>query len=177
MEEKFKDIIKLIENRQNEKAENILNKLLKENKEDFYTHQLLGIIYQNTGNIDKSIEHYNLSLNIRPKNAGVLFNLGIINRGLNNLSKAKEFFLKSLEVDQNFIDSYLNIARIYEIEKNLIEADQYYQKAFSVNKDYPQLNRAYSKFLINVGEITKGMSIMYKNFGNIRFGKLNLEIK
>ena len=121
--------------------------------------------------------YYNLSLNIRPKNAGVLFNLGIINRGLNNLSKAKEFFLKSLEVDQKFIDCYLNIARIYEIEKNLIEADQYYQKAFSVNKDYPQLNRAYSKFLINAGEVTKGMSIMYKNFGNIRFGKLNLEIK
>ena len=40
-EEKFKEIIKLIESRQNEKAENILNKLLKENKDDFYTHQLL----------------------------------------------------------------------------------------------------------------------------------------
>ena len=31
MEEKFKEIIKLIESKQNEKAENILNKLLKEN--------------------------------------------------------------------------------------------------------------------------------------------------
>ena len=111
-----------------------------------------------------------------PKNAGVLYNLGIINRSLNNLEKAKEYFFKSIEINQNFIDGYINIAQIFEKEKKIFEAENYYQKAFSVKKDHPSLNRAYARFLINIGELKKGLSLTYKNSGNIRFGKTNVEI-
>ena len=111
-----------------------------------------------------------------PKNAGVLYNLGVINRRLNNFEKAKEYFFKSLEINQNFIEGYINIAQIYEREKKFFDADNHYQKAFSISKDHPALNRAYARFLINAGELKKGLSIMYKNFGCIRFGKSNVEI-
>ena len=111
-----------------------------------------------------------------PKNAGVLYNLGIINRSLNNLEKAKEYFIQSLEINPNFIDGYINIAQICEREKKIFDADNHYQKAFSIKKDHLSLNRAYARFLINIGELKKGLSLMYKNFGNIRFGKSNVEI-
>ena len=50
------------------------------------------------------------------------------------------------------------------------------KKAFSIKKDHPYLNRAYARFLINTGEIKKGLSLMYNNIGCIRFGKSNVEI-
>ena len=175
-QEQFKDIIKLIENRNYNEAKDLLNRLLDEKKNDFYIYQLLGIISQYTGNLEESIYNFNLSLNIMPKNAGVLYNLGVINRRVNNLEKAKEYFFKSLEINQNFIEGYINIAQIYEREKNFFDADNHYQKAFSINKDHPALNRAYARFLINAGELKKGLSLMYKNFGFIRFGKSNVEI-
>ena len=175
-QEQFKDIIKLIESKNYNEAKDLLNKLLDEKKSDFYIYQLLGIISQYTGNLEESIYNFNLSLNIMPKNAGVLYNLGIINRRLNNLEKAKEYFFKSLEINQNFIEGYINIAQIYEREKNFFDADNHYQKAFSINRDHPALNRAYARFLINVGELKKGLSLMYKNFGCIRFGKSKVEI-
>ena len=175
-QEEFKDIINLIKNKSFKEAEDALNKLLNENKNDFYIHQLLGIVYQNTLNFDKSVNHFNLSLNIMPKNAGVLYNLGIINRQLNNLEKAKEYFLKSLEINPSFIDGYINIAQIFEKEKKIFDADNYFQKDFSIKKDHPTLNRAYAKFLFNIGELKKGLSYIYKNFGYIRFGKSNVEI-
>jgi Tfp pilus assembly protein PilF len=176
MNGQYKDILNLIELKQYAKAKNFLKKLLEKNKEDFYIYQLLGVIYYNTGNIDKSIKYYNLSLNIKSENAGVLLNLGIIYRSLNDLMKAKKFILKSIEVDPNFLNSYLNMTNIYEIEKNYVKANEYYQKAFSVKQNHPDLIRAYSNFLVKIGETTKAMSIIYKNFGNIRFGKSNLEI-
>jgi len=175
-QEEFKDIINLIKNKSFKEAEDALNKLLNENKNDFYIHQLLGIVYQNTLNFDKSVNHFNLSLNIMPKNAGVLYNLGIINRQLNNLEKAKEYFLKSIKVNPNFIDGHINVAMIYEIENQLFEAEEHFKHAFAIKKDYTPLNRAYIRFLMNSGEIKKGLSLMYKNFGNIRFGTSNLEI-
>ena len=92
--------------------------------------------------------------------------------GLHNGIKVK-LILKPLEANSGIVFKRTDV----DSSKNLIEADKYYQKALSVNRDCTQLNRAYSKFLINAGEVSKGMSSMYKNFGNIRFGKLNLEIK
>lgn len=175
-QEQFKDIIKLIESKNYDEAKNFLNRLLDEKKNDFYVYQLLGIISQYTGNLEDSINNFNLSLDLMPKNAGVLYNLGVINRRLNNLEKAKKYFFKSLEINPSFIDGYINIAQIYEREKKIFDSNKYYQKAFSIKKDHPALNRAYARFLINIGELKKGLSFMYKNFGYIRFGKLNVEI-
>ena len=175
-QEQFKDIIKLIESKNYNEAKNILNKLLDKKKNDFYIYQLLGIISQYTGNLEDSIYNFNLSLNIMPRNAGVLYNLGVINRRLNNLEKAKEYFIRSLEINKNIIDGDINVAQICEKEKNFFDADNNYQKAFCINKDHPSLNRAYARFLINMGELKKGLSLMYKSFGCIRFGKSNVEI-
>ena len=150
-QEQFKDIIKLIESKNYNEAKDRLNKLLDEKKNDFYIYQLLGIISQYSGNIEESIYNFNLSLNLMPKNAGVLYNLGVINRSLNNLEKAKEYFFKTLEINPNFIDAYINIAQIYEREKKIFDAENHYKKAFSINKDHTSLNRAYARFLINIG--------------------------
>ena len=175
-QEQFKDIIKLIESKNYNEAKDLLNKLLDEKKNDFYIYQLLGIISQYSGNLEESIYNFNLSLNLMPKNAGVLYNLGVINRSLNNLEKAKEYFIQSLEINPNFIDGYINIAQICEREKNIFDAENYYKKAFSIKKNNSSLNRAYARFLINSGELKKGLSLTYKNFGKIRFGKSNVEI-
>ena len=67
------------------------------------------------------------------------------------------------------------ILRRFAKEKKIFDADNHYQKAFSIKRS-PSLNRAYARFLINIGELKKGLSLMYKNFGNIRFGKSNVEI-
>ena len=175
-QEQFKDIIKLIENKNYNDAKDLLNILLDKEKNDFYIYQLLGIISLHTGNLEESIYNFNLSLNIKPKNSGALYNLGIINQRLNNLEKAKEYFFKSLEVNPSFIDVYINIVQIYERQKKFLDADKYYQKAFSIKKDHPYLNRAYARFLVNSGEIKRGLSLIYKYIGYIRFGKSNVEI-
>ena len=70
----------------------------------------------------------------------------------------------------------LILRRFAKEKKKIFDADNHYQKAFSIKKDHLSLNRAYARFLINIGELKKGLSLMYKNFGNIRFGKSNVEI-
>ena len=84
--------------------------------------------------------------------------------------------MKVIELQPNYKEAYLNIANIYENTNQIFEANNYYLKGLSIYKDDLELNRNYSKFLIKVGEITKGSSYQYKYLGIIRFEKSGVKI-
>ena len=172
----YNHIIKLIEEKNFLKAEEELFKIINDKKNQFYSHQLLGVVYSNTGNIDKALSHYQTSINLNPKNSGALFNLAMLYKTLNKDDSAVEYFLKVTKLDPKLIEPYLYIASIYEKKKKLNEANNFYQKALSLNKDYLPTNQSYSKFLMKAGEIPKGLSYQYKYFGIIKFKSKDMEI-
>lgn len=172
----FKDIIRYIEDRKYIEAETSLKKILNERKNEFYPHQLLGILYSKIEDYEKALQHYEESIKINPKNPGIYFDLGNMYRSLNNNDKSIEFFLKAIELNPNIVDAYLNIAKIYEKQKKLVDANKFFLKALSLNKNYIPSNKSYSNFLLKAGEISKGLSYQYKYLGIIRFNKEDLEI-
>lgn len=172
----YNHIIKFIEEKNFLKAEEELLKIINDKKNQFYSHQLLGVVYSNNGNIDKALSHYQTSINLNPKNSGALFNLAMLYKTLNKDDSAVEYFLKVTKFDPKLIEPYLHIASIYEKKKKLNEANSFYQKALSLNKDFLPTNQSYSKFLMKAGEIPKGLSYQYKYFGIIKFKSKDMEI-
>ena len=173
---KYDDVINLIKSKNYKDAEiNLLN-VVKDEKNDFYPHQLLGIVYSKLGDLNKAISHFEISVKINPKNPGVIFNLAMIYQDQGNLEKSKDFFLKTIELDKNFIEAYLNIAKVFEKQQNFIESDKYYQKCLSINSEYLPAIRLYSNFLVNIGEISRALSYQYKYFGIIKFNNDKPEI-
>jgi len=92
------------------------------------------------------------------------------------LQKSIYHFLKVIEFQPNYKEAYLNIINIYENDNQIFEANKYYLKGLSIFKDDLELNRNYSKFLIKVGEVTKGLSYQYKYLGIVRFEKSGVKI-
>ena len=174
--EELQKIIKLIEKKNYTEAEAALIKIVDEKNNEFYPHQLLGILYSKTGEFDKAKKHFENSLKINPKNPGLYFDLGTMYKLLNDDEKSLECFFKVIELNPNIIDAYLSIAKIYEKQKKMVDANKFFQKALALNKDYLPSNKAYSYFLIRHGEITKGLSHQYKHLGIIQFNKENLKI-
>ena len=175
--EELQKIIKLIEKKNYTEAEAALIKIVDEKNNEFYPHQLLGILYSKTGEFDKAKKHFENSLKINPKNPGLYFDLGTMYKLLNDDEKSLECFFKVIELNPNIIDAYLSIAKIYEKQKKMVDANKFFQKALALNKDYLPSNKAYSYFLIKGhGEITKGLSYQYKHLGIIQFNKENLKI-
>jgi tetratricopeptide (TPR) repeat protein len=174
--EKLKSIINLINKNDFIEAETALIKIVGEKDNDFYPHQLLGILYSKTGEFEKAKKHFENSIKISPKNPGLYFDLGTMYQLLNDDQKTLDCFLKVIELNPNIIDAYLNIANIYDKQKKIVEANKFFQKALSLKKDYLPSNKAYSYFLIKHGEITKGLSYQYKHLGIIQFNKENLKI-
>ena len=140
--EEFDKIKILIEEEKFLDAEKKLIELIKQNDKDFYSHQLLGIVYKKKNDLQKSIYH----------------------------------FLKVIEFQPNYKEAYLNIINIYENDNQIFEANKYYLKGLSIFKDDLELNRNYSKFLIKVGEVIKGISYQYKYLGIVRFEKSGVKI-
>ena len=174
--EELQSILKLIEKKNYTEAEAALVKIVDEKNNEFYPHQLLGILYSKTGNFEKAKKHFENSIKISPKNPSLYFDFGTMYNMVDDNQKALDCFFKVIELNPNIIDSYLNIAKIYEKQKKMVDANKFFQKALSLNKDYLPSNKAYSYFLIRHGEITKGLSIQYKHMGIIQLNKENLKI-
>jgi|TARA_B110000483_G_scaffold197954_1_gene236879 tetratricopeptide (TPR) repeat protein len=174
--EKYQETINLIENKEYDKSLVNLTKFIEEDKNDFYAHQLLSLVYVKFEKLDAAINHLNTSIELNSKNPGAYYNLGMIYQSLKNFDKSIELFLKTIEQDPNFIDAYLSIAKICQNNNNMIEANKYYQKALLINKDNLPSNKLYSNFLIKVGELTKGLTYQYKYFGVVRFDKNGIKI-
>ena len=169
-------IIKFIEENKLNTAKEELIRIVNDKKNEFYPYQLLGIVYSKIGELEKALSHYQISIKINPKNSGALFNLAMMYKNLNKIDNAIENFLKVIEFDPNFIEAYLNVAKIYDKQKKIIEANNFYQKALSLNRNYLPTNKSYSKFLMRVGEIPKGLSYQYKHFGIVKFKSKKIEI-
>jgi tetratricopeptide (TPR) repeat protein len=173
---KYQETINLIENKEYDKSLINLKKFIEVDKNDFYAHQLLSLVYVKYENLDKAINHLKVSIELNSKNPGAYYNLGMIYQSLKNFDKSIELFLKTIAQDPNFVDAYLNIAKIYQNNNNLLEANKYYQKALVINKDNLSSNKLYSNFLIKVGELTKGLTYQYRYFGVVRFDKDGFKI-
>ena len=173
---KYDEVINLIKSNDYKNAEVNLLKIIKDEKNDFYLHQLLGIVYSKLGDLKKSISHFEISIKINPQNHGAIFNLAMIYLEQGNLDKSKDLFFKTIELDKNFIEAYLNLAKIFEKQQNFIESDKYYQKSLSINSEHLPSIRSYSNFLVNIGEISRALSYQYKYFGIIKFNNDKPEI-
>ena len=53
-------------------AEISLLNIVKDEKNDFYPHQLLGIVYSKLGDLNKAISHFEISFKINPSSLGSL---------------------------------------------------------------------------------------------------------
>ena len=124
----YEEIIKLIEKKNYTKAEEMLTGLLIK-KKDFYIHQLLGIVYSNTKNNKKAIDHFNMSLNINPKNPGVFFNLAKVYENGLQMHEANKHYIKALSLakDPQLIKSYSKfLFKIGEVSKGMSFQYQYF---------------------------------------------------
>tara|TARA_B100001063_G_scaffold224105_1_gene231830 strand:- start:530 stop:1081 length:552 start_codon:yes stop_codon:yes gene_type:complete len=173
---KYQHTINLIKTKKYDESILNLKNFIEEDRNDYYAHQLISLVYMDSRNFDQAIKHLDISISINSENPGAYYNLGVIYRNLKKFDKSQEFFLKTIEKNPNFIDAYLNIAKIYENNQNFNEADKFYQKALLIDNKNLSSNKLYSNFLIKNGEVTKGLAFQYKYFGAIRFGENELKM-
>ena len=176
----FSEIIKLIENRHYNDAEQKLLEIVKKDKENSSSHFLLGNVYALTNIYEKAAFHFKLSLKFNPNNKIALYNLGTMLDNLGQLEESINSFKEALKLDPNYINANLAMAVSYEKKNKPEQAKIFYEKTLSIKSDFVNGNKLYARFLSKMGELNKSQYYEYKYSGVIRFKEkkdINLNVE
>ena len=99
-------------------------------------HYVLGISYQNLGQLDRAIEEYKTSLKYHPDFALSRNNLGIIYAQLGKIDLAIEEYKRAILSDPSHEKSYYNLGLAYLKKGDLDLAIEHYLKAIRANARY-----------------------------------------
>ena len=158
-------------------AETLLLKNLEITKDNFETFFLLGSIYGIKKNFNKAVSYLEKAINKKPDHINSILNLGIILKKIDQTKKSINCFEKVINLDEKNIESYCGIAEIYEEKGNLKEAEVFYQKALNIDNLHHIANHRYGKLLFKLNQHVKGLKLIEKVSGMIRFKNEIVEIK
>ena len=158
-------------------AESLLLKNLEITKNNFETFFLLGSIYGIKKNFNKAVLYLEKAIDLKPDHIISILNLGIILKKINQTEKSIHCFEKVINLDEKNIESYCGIADIYEEKGKLKEAEVFYQKALAIDNLHHIANHRYGKLLFKLNQHVKGLKLIEKVSGMIRFKNETIEIK
>ena len=170
------EIVKLINNQQFNIAEEELHKVIRIKKENYYPYYLLGNIYALQKKFSDALEQFKLSFKLNPNDKTLCYNLAVVYGELNEIKNSQNMFEKSLEIDPNYINANLGLAKNFEEQKKFDKAKFFFEQTIKLDKDFKLANQMYGKFLIKIGEISKGHYYNYKFSGVIRFNQEELKL-
>lgn len=152
LKDQISTLVKKFEARQFEEVINKSIVILKKNDNDFLWN-LLGLSFQNIGQLNKSIDCFENSLNLNPKNFTSLNNLGLSQKKLKNYFKAEEYLLKALEINSQYINALVNLGNVKNETYFFDKAIFYYQEALKLNKNIPLIYLNISKVYQTINKI------------------------
>lgn len=145
------EVIKLHKSGEFEKANLLLFKILKENKNNSEIYKLIAVTELQLGNNDKAIMNINKAIQLNDKSAEYFLIRGFSNMKLKNYKVAIEDFEKCIEINPNLSDAYLNIGVSLSELKDLEKSLDFFSKVIKQNpNDYrAHMNKAYIKAELN----------------------------
>ena len=91
-------------------AQKIYIELIKNNKDNFLLHNLIGTTYLQTKNYGLAIQHFDISIKINPNFPDNYNNKGIALAEKKEFSKAIKNYDQAILIKDNYFDAYLNKA-------------------------------------------------------------------
>ena len=157
-------------------AELILLKNLELSDESFETFFLLGTIAGIKKNLNKAETYLKKAKNLNSNNKNLFLNLAIIQKKMNKKDESIKNFKKVIELDKNNLEGLCGLAQIFEEEGNFKMAETFFKKVLEINSNHHVANHSYGKLLLKLNQHIKGLKLIEKVSGIIRFKKDILKI-
>ena len=157
-------------------AELILLKNLQLSDKSFETFFLLGTIAGIKKNLDKAETYLKKAKNLSSNNVNLFLNLAIIQKKMNKKNESIENFKKVIELDKDNLEGLCGLAQIFEEERNFKMAETFFKKVLEIDSNHHIANHSYGKLLLKLSHHRKGLKLIEKVSGIIRFKKDILKI-
>lgn len=96
----------------------------------------LGLVYRESGLLDKAMEQFIFAEKLRPKNGLIQTNIGATYQKEGRTDDAIAAFKKAIELEPQKPDGYLSLGMAYEAQGKVDEAFALYQKVLTINDGF-----------------------------------------
>ncbi len=150
-------------------AEQDCKNCLKYRPNYFLAHYNLGLIYQNTGQTQKAIDHYTLAIAQNPESFESIQNRGILYSQTEQKELAHQDFTNSITLLPNNPNGYINLGILYLENNAFKKAIKQFEKAISLNSElknnYYYIGKCYQG--LNQPDLAiKNYSLVPENYSN-----------
>ena len=91
------------------KATFIFQKVLKDKPNDLRANFLIGKVYYELNDLNRSITYFKKCYEIDPKNPNILYNLALTLQSTGKISEAKQIYLELISINSKDIKSYYGL--------------------------------------------------------------------
>ena len=135
-----------------ESAKNLALSIIEKFSNDPLSWKVLGAIYLELGDLNKSLEANEKAIKCNPADAEIFNNLGNTYKELGRLCDAKNSYKQSIALRPNFLLAHYNLGIILEELNKFDESEICYRKAVAIE---PQFFKAHSNLGILLKKIGK----------------------
>ncbi len=121
-----------------DKAEKVFEKVIRQDPENEYALNQLGLIRAKKESFDKAYTAFKKVVKLSEDNTFARTWLGVLELHKNNLDAAFDQFRKTLRIDPNNANAYYFLGVIYSVEHNMKKSIEYLRKAQKVGSDDPE---------------------------------------
>ena len=119
-------------------AQNIYEKILSIQEDNFDALQLLGALFAQVKKYPQAIKFLSKAIIVDPNHAGCFSNLGISFQKLRRLEEALSSYDKAISLQADYAEAYSNRGAVLQELKRFDEALSSYDKAISIKGDYAE---------------------------------------
>jgi tetratricopeptide (TPR) repeat protein len=119
-----------------ENAEYFYKKTINLNSHHHMAYYNLGYIFQDQGNLEKSIKCFSRAAQIEPNDADSHINLGLAYKQAGRLSDAIKAYHRAILADSYNTMSYFNLGNAYQELKDYDSAIKNFQAAIAIDSDH-----------------------------------------
>ena len=123
-----------------EKSIGLLKQIIEKYPKEKLAHAMLGLRYWNIGNLDKTIEEFNKTLELDPNYAAAVNALALATQAKGDLEKALELFKKHVSLSPGDANPFDSTAGLYFRMGKIDDAVANFQEALRIKPDfYPSI--------------------------------------
>ncbi|CAN8077114.1 unnamed protein product [Agarophyton chilense] len=116
-------------------------------------HYNLGVLYAETGKLERALLSYNLAVQFNPRLTEAHNNLGVVHKELGNMHQALECYKRALQCDRRHHQTHNNIAVVYTLLGDIDSATEHLRTANSISPRYAEAYNNIGVLLRDQGEI------------------------
>lgn len=99
-----------------------------------------AVIFEQLGQVDKAIEHFERAITEEPNIAQIYFDCAYLYDDIGKLKQAIAYYKKAIALEDNHFWSHLNLGSIYERNNDNEAAKNHFLKAYAIDATMPMIN-------------------------------------